>query len=60
MAGIWRSNIVQEALVLGAEKEVGVMVGGARASFLLLAMGFRIEKGEDENPQELNSFRLSR
>lgn len=51
---------MQEALVLGAEKEVGVMVGGARASFLLLAMGFRIEKGEDENPQELNSFRLSR
>lgn len=43
---------MQEALVLGAEKEVEVLVGGAKASFLLLALGFRKEKGEDESPEE--------
>ena len=59
VAGMWRSNITQEALVLGAEKEVGGLVGRAKASFLL-AVGFRIKKGEDESPEELNSFRLSK
>lgn len=42
VAGTWRSNIVQEAVVLGAVEEVGVTVGGVNANFLPLAMAFRV------------------